>query len=131
MIEPDGLIEVKCPATATHVETLLGEKIANKYMLQMQFQMAVTSRQWCDFVSFDPRLPAEFHLWIKRVPRDEALIGKIESAVSEFLRQLDDKVVALQRRYLPSADVKCAGQPAGTVEDEPHAVPAGARSGVA
>jgi putative phage-type endonuclease len=58
LVDTYGLIEIKCPNTASHVETLLGDEIAGKYVTQMQWQMACTGRDWCDFVSFDPRLPA-------------------------------------------------------------------------
>jgi putative phage-type endonuclease len=100
LIGTDGLIEAKCPNTATHLETLLSETIDGKYILQMQFQMAVTERAWCDFISFDPRLPAEMQLWIKRVPRDDAKIAEIEGEVRTFLAELNAKVEALQARYM-------------------------------
>lgn len=95
----DGLIEVKCPLTATHLDALLNNGVDGKYMLQMQWQMACTGRVWCDFVSFDPRLPAEMQLWIKRVPRDDAKVKEIEGEVIAFLVELNDKVAALQSRY--------------------------------
>lgn len=103
LIGTDGLIEVKCPNSATHIETLLSETIDGKYLLQMQFQMACTGRQWCDFVSFDPRLPAELQLWINRVPRNDARIAEIEAEVRGFLDELDAKVAALKSRYLRDA----------------------------
>ncbi len=95
----DGLIEVKCPNTATQIETLLSGTIDGKYTLQMQFQMAVTGRKWCDFASFDPRLPPEMQLWVKRVERDDDLIGVIEKEVAGFLAELDSKVSKLQSLY--------------------------------
>lgn len=94
-----GLIEVKCPNTATHIETLLSGTIDGKYILQMQFQMACTGHDRCDFVSFDPRLPAEMQLWIKRVDRDDKRIAEIEAEVRAFLTELDDKVSQLRARY--------------------------------
>lgn len=97
---PDGLIEVKCPVTATHIDTLMSETIESKYILQMQFQMACTGTPWCDFVSFDPRLPPELQLWIKRVHYDAGKVKEIEAEVSTFLAELADKVAALQSRYM-------------------------------
>lgn len=99
----DGLIECKCPNSATHIETLLEGVIDKKYLLQMQFQMACTGRAWCDFVSFDPRLPAEMQLWVKRVNRDDTLIKEIESEVCDFLASVEAKVEALQHRYRMAA----------------------------
>ena len=94
-----GLIEIKSPNTATHIETLLGEVVPGKYSLQMQWQMACTGRHWCDFVSYDPRLPPSMQLWTKRVERDASLIGDMESEVRSFLRELEQKVTALRSRY--------------------------------
>jgi putative phage-type endonuclease len=99
LIGTDGLIEVKCPNTATHIETLLSESVDGKYITQMQVQMACTGRQWCDFVSFDPRLPVDMQLFVKRVPRDNARIAEIETEVSAFLGEIAKKLDALHSRF--------------------------------
>lgn len=99
----DGLIEVKCPNTATHIETLLSAKVPAKYITQMQWQMACTGRAWCDFVSYDPRLPAHLSMFVSRVERDEAFIADAWAEVSAFLVELSDKMRELQRLY-PSGD---------------------------
>jgi putative phage-type endonuclease len=92
----DGLIEIKCPNTATHIETLLASKIDAKYITQMQWQMACTGRQWCDFVSYDPRMPEHLAIWVKRVPRDSAMIEELEGAVRVFLAEVASTVAALE-----------------------------------
>jgi putative phage-type endonuclease len=92
----DGLIEIKCPNTATHIETLLAGKIDGKYITQMQWQMACTGRQWCDFVSYDPRMPEHLAIWVKRVPRDGAMIEELEGAVRVFLAEVASTVAALE-----------------------------------
>jgi len=74
LVGDDGLIEIKCPNTATMIDVLLTGNVASKYYTQMQFQMACTGRQWCDYVVFDPRMPAKAQMFIKRVARDEAFI---------------------------------------------------------
>lgn len=99
LIGDDGLLEIKCPNTATHLEFLLAKSIPGKYLTQMQTQMACTNRQWCDFVSFDPRLPEGMQLWISRVKRDDPGIMQIEIEVEAFLAELDAKVAALQADY--------------------------------
>lgn len=99
----DGLVEIKCPNTATHIATLRGAPIDQKYILQMQFQMACTGRAWCDFVSFDPRLPDEMQIHIRRVPRDPVAIVEIENAVRGFLAEVDATVADLQARYSQDA----------------------------
>jgi putative phage-type endonuclease len=95
LVGEDGLIEIKCPNTATHIETLLSQSVPGKYNTQMQFQMACTGRQWCDFVSFDNRLPEELQLFVKRVPRDNEFIKQMEDEVVKFLNELDIKIAQL------------------------------------
>jgi len=95
LVGTDGLLEIKCPNTATHIETLLSQSVPGKYNTQMQFQMACTGRQWCDFVSFDNRLPNELQLFVKRVPRDNEFIKQMEDEVVKFLNELDIKIAQL------------------------------------
>lgn len=99
IVGDDGMVEIKCPNTATHIDTLLTGKIDRKYVLQMQTQMACTGRAWCDFVSFDPRLPAAMQLFVHRVHRDEKLIAEIEAAVTEFVAEADATVAALTAKF--------------------------------
>lgn len=96
LIGDDGLIEVKCPNTATHLDYLLTQTIPAKYITQMQWQMACTGRRWCDFVSYDPRLPDHLAMWVKRVPRDDAMIADLETSVREFLAEMTEKVARLE-----------------------------------
>ena len=93
----EGLIEVKCPNTATHLEYVLAELPPLKYFTQMQWQMACTGRPWCDFVSFDPRLPERLQLLVVRVPRDDNYIKMLEQEVIVFLQELDDKLNKLEK----------------------------------
>jgi putative phage-type endonuclease len=95
LVGEDGLIEIKCPNTATHIETLLSQSVPGKYNTQMQFQMACTGRQYCDFVSFDNRLPEELQLFVKRVPRDNMYIRLMEEEIVKFLNELDIKIAQL------------------------------------
>ena len=95
LVGDDGLVEAKCPNTATHLETLLSGDVDEDYITQMQWQMACTGRQWTDFISFDPRLPAHLQLFVKRIPRDQRRIIELETEVSGFLRELDHKIARL------------------------------------
>jgi len=96
LVGDDGLVEIKCPMTATHIETLLGQSVPAKYVTQMQWQMACTGRKWCDFVSFDPRMPENMQIFVKRVGRDELLIASLETEVIQFLKELDLKITQLK-----------------------------------
>ncbi len=93
----EGLIEVKCPNTSTMLEFILDGKPPQKYVTQMQWQMACTGRPWCDFVSFDPRLPERLQLLVVRVPRDDAYIAMLETEVKKFLAELDDNLNKLEK----------------------------------
>lgn len=100
----DGMIEIKCPISATHIDTLLNDTVADKYVIQMQWQMACTGRLWCDFVSYDPRLPQEMRLYVRRFPRDVERIAELEREVAAFLTEVDRTVDALKARYMPAND---------------------------
>lgn len=99
LVGNDGLVEFKCPITATHLDTILTETVPGRYVTQMQWQMACTGRQWCDFISYDPRLPEELRLFVKRVPRDEAMVSMLEREVQSFLSELDDKLAKLKEKF--------------------------------
>ena len=87
-----GMLEIKCPNTATHIDTLLTQTVPGKYITQMQWQMRCCERQWCEFVSFDPRLPQDLQLFVKRVEFDPEYVAMLEKEVVQFLAELDDKV---------------------------------------
>lgn len=93
----DGLVEIKCPESKTQMETLLNQKVPTKYMPQMQWQMACTGRKWCDFVSFDPRMPENLRLFVQRVERNDEYIVMLEQEVREFLTDVERKVEILRR----------------------------------
>ena len=99
LVGTDGLVEIKCPSTATHIDTLLTQTIPDKYIKQMQFQMACTGRAWCDFVSFDPRMPGDMQLFIKRVNRYDELIAELEKETRIFLAEVDATIAALVAKY--------------------------------
>lgn len=98
-VDDDGLVEVKCPNTATHIETLLGGAIAGGHVVQMQWQMACTGRAWCDYVSYDPRLPASMRLHVRRVDRDVSHIIELETEVAKFLDEIAERVERLGSLY--------------------------------
>jgi putative phage-type endonuclease len=92
-----GLVEIKCPNTATHISTLLDQKVPEKYNTQMQWQMACTQRQWCDFVSFDPRMAEGLQLFIKRVEFDPLYVANLEKEVLNFLFDVEYKINQLNK----------------------------------
>jgi hypothetical protein len=92
----DGLIEIKCPNTATHIDFLLSDEVDLKYRKQMYWQMACTGRRWCDFASFDPRMPAELQLRVRRFLWDDKIVTELETDARHFLAELDSREAALR-----------------------------------
>lgn len=99
LVGDDGLVEIKCPITATHIDTLLGQSVPGRYVTQMQWQMACTGRQWCDFVSYDPRMPEGMRIFVKRVERDNVAIAELEREVITFISELGSKIIQLKEKY--------------------------------
>lgn len=99
LIGADGLVQFKCPNTATHIDTLRRGVIAGRYQTQMLWEMACTGRVYCDFVSFDPRLPETMTLAIQRFPRDERRIAELQAEVAAFLAEVDATVAELRQLY--------------------------------
>lgn len=97
LVGDDGLIEIKCPDTTTHLNTLLKGDIPSEHLPQIGWQLACTGRAWCDFVSFDPRLPSELQLFIKRVHRDEVDIDTLEAQVTACNALLDKTLTQLEQ----------------------------------
>lgn len=95
-----GCIEIKCPNTATMLEYIEDRSVPRKYLLQIQWQLACTGRNWCDFVAYDPRLPEHLQLLVIRVPRDEEVIEQIAAEVGRFVTELRDRVEHLRELRL-------------------------------
>ncbi len=98
LIDWDGLIEIKCPyQSAVHIETWLFGMPA-EHMAQIQGQLWITGRAWCEFVSFDPRMPEDLQLYIQRVNRDNDYIDNLQREVAIFLKEVDGLVTTLVRK---------------------------------
>lgn len=105
LVGDDGLVEIKCPNSATHMDTLLREAIPDKYQVQMLWQMACTGRQWCDFVSYDPRFPEAMRLFVKRLDRDPERIAELEAAVRDFISEVEESCAALNAKHGPNPPI--------------------------
>jgi putative phage-type endonuclease len=97
LIGDEGTLEIKCPNPATHIDTLRRGAIPPKYVPQVQGQMWMTGRQWCDFVSFDPRMPENAQFFIQHIPRDDKYIAFLEQEVRSFLAEVDEEVRFVQQ----------------------------------
>jgi putative phage-type endonuclease len=91
LVRPNGILEIKCPETYTHLEYLSSGVIPKEYCDQIDWQMACCGPEieWCDFVSYDPRIEAEeLQLFISRRERNTERIAEMEAAVDQFLGEL-------------------------------------------
>jgi putative phage-type endonuclease len=95
LINEDGICEIKCPESKGMVETLLTQKVPQKYYAQMQFQLACTGRQWADYCVFDPRMPEKAQLFVARIDRDNRYIAEIEAEIVKFLAEVNSQVKQL------------------------------------
>jgi putative phage-type endonuclease len=87
----DGLLEIKCPNSTTHFNYLIAGEVVEKYKPQMAWQMACTGAKWCDFVSFDNRVPDDLQYFEIRYQRDDVYIEMLEQEVTKFLQEVDAK----------------------------------------
>lgn len=98
LVGADGLVEIKVPLGTTHMQYLDADVVPEEYIPQMDWQMACTERKWCDFVSYDPRIPDDFSLFVKRRLRNEQAIAELEVGVRQFLAEVGEMAERLLRR---------------------------------
>lgn len=103
LIGDDGMLEIKCPQPAAHLETLTSQKIPEKYVTQMMWQLACTGRHWVDYVSYSPSFPENLRMFVQRVPRNDARIKELEQEVATFLLEMAIKLSQLNSLYSEAA----------------------------
>lgn len=108
LVGGDGVLEIKCPNSATHLEYLLAGEVPEQYIPQMKALMLCAERQWCDFVSFDPRMPPDLQLFVRRLERDEPMLVELEYEVEKFLGELDALMLNLRRVPMVARCTQCA-----------------------
>jgi len=89
LVGDDGLIELKCPRSTTHLDYWQSGKPPAKYVPQMLAQLSCTRRKWVDFVSFDDRFPEHLQLYVARFQPTEEIIEQFEQKVIEFLKEAE------------------------------------------
>ena len=90
LVGSDGLVEIKCPRSTTHLEYIQAKKPPQKYVPQMLAQLSCTGRKWVDFVSFDNRFPEHLQLFVVRFQPSAEELEKFESKVKEFLSEVNN-----------------------------------------
>lgn len=88
LIGDDGVIEIKCPTTITQIKRALTDNYSKDYYDQIQMQLWVSGRLWCDFLSFDPRLDVDASYLIQRVERNEEYIKEMEEKTNLFIDKM-------------------------------------------
>lgn len=105
LVGDDGLAQFKCPTTATHLDYIIAGVVPAEYHWQMLCEMACTERSWCDFVSYDPRLPKRLQLFVRRFERDDARIAAMEAEVEKFLAEVDEQIAKLKDATMVNLDM--------------------------
>lgn len=101
LIEKEGLIEIKCPTSQTHLKWMMAGVVPEEHKPQMLAQIACTRRQWCDFISFDPRVTnPKLRIFKRRYTPMEAEIRSVEKAAVKFLQEVSALEQLLQDAYL-------------------------------
>jgi len=103
LVKHDGLVEIKCPKTTTMINYVTSDTIPENYQTQMLWQLACTRRKWCDFVVFDPRLPFNMQIWIKRFQPTNSEILALEVKVCDFLIELNEKLEGFKKKVVRNA----------------------------
>lgn len=98
LVSDEGMVEIKCPESTTHLEWMTAGGVPSEHVPQIQGQMWVCGRKWVDFVSYDPRFPEHLQLFVVRVPRDDAYIETLSVEVSRFLKEVSDMYDKLMER---------------------------------
>jgi putative phage-type endonuclease len=98
LVGDDGSIEVKCPTSATHLQWIIDGCVPDEHIPQMKAVMACAEREWCDFVSFDPRMPEHLKLFIRRLERDEPMILEMEKEVEKFLAETQHMLEVIKKK---------------------------------
>ncbi len=98
LVGEEGMLEIKCPNASTHIETILANRSPAVYNPQIQGQLWVTGRTWCDFVSFDPRVKAR-PFWFIRVYRDEQYIAKMEIKITAFVIEFLEMIEKIRNPF--------------------------------
>ena len=92
LIGKSGILEVKCPSNpVNHLNNITDASQYDQYIWQIQGYLWITERQWCDFVSFDPRFPYEKQIAIHRIQRNDEDIEKLSERVHEFWEIVQNK----------------------------------------
>lgn len=95
----DGMLEIKNPKTKNHIAYMLTGELPEEYEPQVMFSLACTEREWCDFLSYDARMPKGLRVFCKRIYRNEPRIAEINSGVLQFLDEADEIIRQLKARY--------------------------------
>ena len=95
LVGSDGLVEIKCPDSSTHIDYWFSKQVPAEYVKQVQGQIWVMDREWCDFVSYDPRMPEKNRLLVVRAYRDETLIKQMQEEVEKFLNEVEGLIIKL------------------------------------
>jgi predicted phage-related endonuclease len=90
-----GVVEIKCPMSATHFGYLKAKGVPSKHMPQILHNLWITGAAWCDFVSYDPRFPEHLQLFVQRVNRNDMDILAYSKCAEKFLEEVEAECEAM------------------------------------
>jgi hypothetical protein len=90
-----GIVEIKCPMSATHFGYLKAKCVPSTHLPQIIHNLWISGAAFCDFVSYDPRFPEHLQLFVCRVPRNDIDILSYAKCAESFLKEVDDECAAM------------------------------------
>jgi len=127
LIGTDGAIEIKCPRSNTHLEWMLAGEVPEEHRDQCYWVMACTERSYCDFVSFDPRMPEDLQLFVRPLDRDEERIRQLAEGAIQFNFEVECALTALgldpkywkrEEEFIPASGEDYINQLASSIAGE-------------
>lgn len=98
LVGQEGLIEIKCKQDKGHLFTVLSGKIDPKHYAQMQFQLLLSGRKWCDYVCFNPMFRNP--LYVQRVLPDVSLQDKLRCGLAKGKNLVQQYIKEYKEKYL-------------------------------
>lgn len=127
IVGKDGLIEIKCGKTTTHLKWMQAGIVPEEHQAQIQWNLCCTGRQWADFISFDPRLPEGLRIFVVRMLRDDKRIAEMEEEVVRFNDEIEFALKGLRARIIerpaPPVDTRPAYDQLMEIMDRQELVP--------
>lgn len=92
----EGLIEIKCPRPATHINWMRAGEVPAAHAAQIRMLLWLTGAEWCDFISYCPHMPEHLRVYVARVEHAVEESDAVVAAIEKFLGEVDNEEAALR-----------------------------------